>query len=86
MKKKYVCFILAIMTGTMLAGCAAKQEAIDQSINNVVEESTITPEVTAPSNNIDQSKENKESEEGTGTHMVEKIIFLSFWWNLMKMR
>ena len=48
MKKKYVCFILAIMTGTMLAGCAAKQEAIDQSINNVVEESTVTPAVTAP--------------------------------------
>lgn len=70
MRKKYVCFILAIMTGTMLAGCAAKQEAIDQSINNVVEESTITPEVTAPSNNIDQSEENKESGEGTGTDEV----------------
>jgi len=71
MRKNLFPFIFTIiMAGALLTGCGTKQEAADQTLNDVVAESTVTPEPTASSADSDQPSQTEDSENGTSAEIV----------------
>ena len=71
MRKNLFPFIFTIiMAGALLAGCGTKQEVTDQTLNDVVAESTVTPEPTASSTDSDQPSQTEDSENGTSAEIV----------------
>ncbi len=71
MRKNLFPFIFTIiMAGALLTGCGTKQEAADQTLNDVVAESTVTPEPTASSADSDQPSQTEDFEKGTSAEIV----------------